>query len=69
MKRSEEEEVGWVGIAEKMREARLRWCGRVIREMKESWSNIWNEEIRRCGVVDMIGTAEMMCTTLHHFKI
>ena len=41
----------------------------VIREMKESWSNIlWNEEIKRCGVADMIDTAEMMYTTLDHFN-
>ena len=60
---------GVVGIAEKMREARLRWCGHVIREMKESWSNIlWNEEIKRCGVADMIDTAEMMYTTLDNFN-
>ena len=46
---------GVVDIAEKVREARLRWCGHVIRRDEESWSEtLWNEEIRRCGVVDIV---------------
>ena len=44
---------GVVDIAEKVRKARLRWYGHVIRD-EESWSEIlWNEEIGRCGVVDI----------------
>jgi hypothetical protein len=37
-----------------VREARLRWNGHVIRRDEGSWSQtLWNEEIRRCRVVDI----------------
>jgi hypothetical protein len=43
-----------VDIAEKIREARLRWYGHVIRRDEgELARDIWNEEIRRCEVVDI----------------
>jgi hypothetical protein len=44
-----------VDIAEKVREARLRWYGHVIRRDEgELVRDIWNEEIRRrSGLVDI----------------
>ena len=43
-----------VDIAEKVREARLRWYGHVIRKDEELVRDIlWIEEIRRCGVVNI----------------
>jgi hypothetical protein len=30
--------------------------------MKESWSETWNEEIRRCGAVDITEKVEMVWT-------
>ena len=45
-----------VDNAEKVREARLRWYGHVIIRDEELVRDIlWNEEIRRCGVVDIAG--------------
>ena len=53
MKRSEDEG-RWVDIAEKVREARLRWYGHVIRRDEgEPSDTLSNEEIRRCGVVNI----------------